>query len=157
MRNRMVTKKNTDLLSACSKNRGFSLMELMVVVAILGIIAAIALPSYQRYVENTRLTQARSVATQMFQEIQRAKLVNGEFKNAQIAAVETKGANLGKENNLDEYFDFSVVIDADNKAFVNVIPKDANARGLYLDQAGRAFKCTNAADSGSHSAGCEKM
>ncbi len=40
--------------------RGFTLVEIMVVVAILGVLAAIAIPAYRGYVSTARMAEAKS-------------------------------------------------------------------------------------------------
>lgn len=41
-------------------NKGFSLIELMVVVAIIGVLAAIAVPNYQRFTAKSKQSEAKS-------------------------------------------------------------------------------------------------
>ena len=41
-------------------NKGFSLVELMVVVAIIGILAAIAIPNFQRFTAKAKQSEAKS-------------------------------------------------------------------------------------------------
>jgi type IV pilus assembly protein PilE len=62
-----------------SKSIGFTLIEVMIVVAIVGILVAIAYPSYREQVLEGRRSEARSALLQLAQAQERFYTANGTY------------------------------------------------------------------------------
>ena len=71
--------------------QGFTLIEAMVVVAIVAILAAVALPSYQQYVIRSRLTEAQSALTGFGIAMQQYYQDNRNYGTSIVSGVATVG------------------------------------------------------------------
>ncbi|MDE2090949.1 MAG: prepilin-type N-terminal cleavage/methylation domain-containing protein [Gammaproteobacteria bacterium] len=73
--------------------RGFSLVELMVVVTIIAIIAAITYPSYERSVLKSHRADAEALLTQDAQILERCYTQYFAYNNAACPAIATTSTN----------------------------------------------------------------
>lgn len=88
---------NRDMIklpSASNPQLGFTLMELMIVVAIIGILAAIAYPNYQRYIIKSKRTDMMSEMHNIAAQIESRKLAQGTYSNTLITGL---GGNFPRQ------------------------------------------------------------
>lgn len=118
-----LTKPPMPIKPRLKKSGGFTLIELMIVVAVIGILAGIALPSYQEYVRRSARTQAQACMTQIAHALERRRATNLSYDgNAPLLGCRTEGG-------LGNRYDFNTVM-GDTTYTVTATPKGGQSKDM---------------------------
>ena len=93
-----------------TKNSGFSLIELMIVVAIIGALAAIAIPQYGNHVLRSHRADAQTVLLDLAARQERFIAQNPAGYATTISP--NTGLNLGRTTSMEGYYNLTVAADA---------------------------------------------
>jgi len=78
----MIATMQIELMSYSRQQRGFTLIELMVVLAIIGVLAALIVPNVLGRADDARVTAARTDVSNLMQALKLYKLDNQRFPTA---------------------------------------------------------------------------
>jgi len=93
------------------QQRGFSLMELMVAVTIIGIIVAVALPSYNSHMLTTRRTTTTSCVVELAQFMERVYTTSMDYSKDNAGKATVLPASSCR-NDLADFYTLSLVATA---------------------------------------------
>ena len=95
-----------------TKNSGFSLIELMIVVAIVGILAAIAVPAYQNHILKSHRADAQTILLDLAARQERFIAQNPAGYATDISGSGANGLNLGRTTSREGYYNLTVAANA---------------------------------------------
>ncbi len=143
--------------------QAFTLIELLVVVLIVGILAAVAVPQYERAVAKSRLSEARTTLDALEKAIEVYQLGNGSYPDSwaalDLSFVDKEGNMVGVGST--EYLEtqhFTYMLNSRDWPTCNgvAVPAYAMAKGKY--DGAILMYCNNVLACGNNSSGvCQKL
>jgi len=139
--------------------RGFTLIELMIAVAVVAILVSIALPSYQTYIRKSRRPDAKTALLDLAAREERYYTLNNAYTNqlSNLGFATNAAVGLGSSAGKPDYT-MSIVTGAGNAFLLQALPANDQVNdacgGYTLDNLGNQLNIYPAATAAQVIAGC---
>lgn len=142
-----------NILTAKKGQQGFTLIELMIVVAIIGILAAVALPAYQDYTARAQASEALVISQSARVGVSEYYQVNGSYPTAATTPAIADLATTGKYSSVAVTASTGVItVTMNNTVGASLQGKTFTFTPNTTN--GFSFDCTSNADSAHMPKGC---
>lgn len=124
------------------RQKGFTLIEIMIVVAIVGILAALAIPAYQDQVASSRRADAQGALMGLAQAMERSYTENGTYLGLAESGNNTGAPTIFPDeapiDGATKFYDLTISAATASSYTVRATPKNAQAGdgNLELDSTG---------------------
>lgn len=152
-----VFRTRASLACVQSRQTGFSLIELMMVVGIIGILLAIAIPSYQEYVLRSKQAAAKAFLLDIAQKEPQfladrrstyAKCISSTYLYGGLTAADctTEHLSLAVPSDVAALYGFSITLSGPPPGYMAVatpIASEVGTTSFHIDQSGKRLKGVN--------------
>ena len=132
--------------------RGFTLIELMIVVAIIGVLASIAIPQYQNYTARAQVSEALNVLSGIKSELAERYAFSGNFGTGQDTGMEELVSQTRYIQDVDYFYREDKVAIGIRMSTDGHVSKDIRGRRLRIelvaDEGSIKWSCMSARQNG---------
>ena len=124
-------------MSYHTKNKGFTLIELMMVVVVISLLMLVAIPSYQGYMQDSRRTEVKGVLAGFANAMERYNSDNNTYLGAGLAGADTGAPSIYPDEAPLEgdvkHYDLTIQAATATSYTLRATPKNGQAGDGFLE------------------------